>query len=257
MQPVGQYARVYTATDVCGNLETFIQFITLVDEEAPQFSSFPGDVTAECGEEEFPMPVAFDNCTAAEDIVLVEEREEVPGSCPGAYSIVRTFTATDDCGNATTQVQTITVVDTTAPSWSSSLKMCPSIAATASVGRRCSHRRMQRPGRHPLRLTPWQAHVPKRTRWSGHSLPRTNAATPHPVNHRSGVHRQHGTCVCGSAARGQHHDRVRRGSRSGHVDRHGRLSERGRAIHRDLDPRLLRQRIHPPSRMGGCRRLWQ
>ena len=119
VQPVGQYARVYTATDVCGNLETFIQFITLVDEEAPQFSSFPGDVTAECGEEEFPMPVAFDNCTAAEDIVLVEDREEVPGSCPGAYSIVRTFTATDDCGNATTQVQTITVVDTTAPSWSS------------------------------------------------------------------------------------------------------------------------------------------
>ena len=55
VQPVGQYARVYTATDVCGNLETFIQFITLVDEEAPQFSSFPGDVTAECGEEEFPM----------------------------------------------------------------------------------------------------------------------------------------------------------------------------------------------------------
>ena len=71
VQPVGQYARVYTATDVCGNLETFIQFITLVDEEAPQFSSFPGDVTANV----VRRLCCFDTA-AAEDIVLVEEREE-------------------------------------------------------------------------------------------------------------------------------------------------------------------------------------
>ena len=39
VEPVGQFARVYTATDACGNVETFIQFITLVDEVAPNFSS--------------------------------------------------------------------------------------------------------------------------------------------------------------------------------------------------------------------------
>ena len=117
LEPVGQVARVYTATDVCGNVETFIQFITLVDEVAPEFDFFPADVTVECGEEVFLEPSVTDNCTAPADIVLVENRVEVPGDCPGSFSIVRTFTATDDCGNATTQVQTITIEDTTAPNW--------------------------------------------------------------------------------------------------------------------------------------------
>ena len=117
VEPVGQFARVYTATDVCGNVETFIQFITLVDEVAPEFVGFPADVTVECGEEVFPEPTATDNCSDAADIAIVEDRVEVPGECPGSYIIVRTFTATDDCGNAATQVQTITIVDTTPPSW--------------------------------------------------------------------------------------------------------------------------------------------
>ena len=41
--------------------------------------------------------------------------ETVPGNAAGNYTILRTFTATDDAGNATTLVQTITVQDTTAP----------------------------------------------------------------------------------------------------------------------------------------------
>ena len=108
---------MYTATDACGNVETFIQFITLVDEVAPEFVGFPADVTVECGEAVFPEPTATDNCSDAADIAIVEDRVEVPGECPGSYIIERTFTATDDCGNAATQVQTITIVDTTPPSW--------------------------------------------------------------------------------------------------------------------------------------------
>ena len=33
------------------------------------------------------------------------------------YTITRTFTATDDCGNATTATQTINIIDTTAPTF--------------------------------------------------------------------------------------------------------------------------------------------
>ncbi|MCK0114381.1 hypothetical protein, partial [Gelidibacter sp. F63206] len=38
-----------------------------------------------------------------------------PGACEGEYSITRTWTATDACGNASTASQTINVQDTTAP----------------------------------------------------------------------------------------------------------------------------------------------
>ena len=42
-------------------------------------------------------------------------RGNYTGACAGDYTITRMFTATDDCGNATTATQTITIVDTTAP----------------------------------------------------------------------------------------------------------------------------------------------
>src|SRR4029079_8333498 len=37
------------------------------------------------------------------------------GACAGSYSVTRTWTATDDCGNSSTASQTINVHDVTAP----------------------------------------------------------------------------------------------------------------------------------------------
>ena len=45
--------------------------------------------------------------------------ETIAGDCVGNYTVVRTFTATDDCGNSTSATQTITVEDTTAPEFTS------------------------------------------------------------------------------------------------------------------------------------------
>ena len=57
---------------------------------------------------------ATDNCgevTIDEDIQYVG----LATGCAGNYTVVRTLTATDACGNSTSATQTITVQDTTAP----------------------------------------------------------------------------------------------------------------------------------------------
>ena len=62
------------------------------------------------------MAAAVDNCG---QVVVTVESETTPGSCAGEYVITRTFTATDDCGNASSATQTITIIDTTSPVFTS------------------------------------------------------------------------------------------------------------------------------------------
>ena len=91
--------RTFTATiDDCGN-GSATQTITIVDTTAPEFTSVPSDYTAG-GSDEYPMDdaTATDNCG---DVTITVEEETTPGACAGDYVITRTFTATDDCGNAT------------------------------------------------------------------------------------------------------------------------------------------------------------
>ena len=73
----------------------------------------PSDYSAECSDDH-PMDeaIAIDNCG---EVTITVEEVTTAGACAGDYVITRTFTATDDCGNATTDTQTITIVDTTAP----------------------------------------------------------------------------------------------------------------------------------------------
>ncbi|MBK7342087.1 MAG: hypothetical protein IPJ06_02570 [Saprospiraceae bacterium] len=108
--------RTWTAEDDCGNTVSHVQTITVEDTTMPTWDQgMPADETVECD----AIPVVFgpvtasDNCDLAVDVTFGES--QTPGNCPDYYTLTRTWTATDDCGNSTVHTQTITVEDTTAP----------------------------------------------------------------------------------------------------------------------------------------------
>ena len=109
--------RVYTLSDdvdATANL-TCNQTITVVDDVAPVLIGVPNDVTVEC--DAVPGPStdvnATDNCSGNPVITFNETRQN--GGCPKNYTLTRTWTATDSCGNSNSKSQVVTVVDTTAP----------------------------------------------------------------------------------------------------------------------------------------------
>ena len=105
--------RTWSATDACGNATSASQTLTVVDTTDPVLQGVPQNSTAECGQVPAAASVsAIDNCD--EEVVVTMSETQGTG-CP--YSITRTWTATDDCGNTSTASQVITVVDTTAPSF--------------------------------------------------------------------------------------------------------------------------------------------
>ena len=113
--------RTWTATDDCGNTSECDQIIKVLDMTAPEISC-PIDLTLYkddlCHIESNPLVTgrasAADNCTLEGSIVIVHS-DEITDLCFGSYQISRLWTATDDCGNSSTCVQTITVLDTTSP----------------------------------------------------------------------------------------------------------------------------------------------
>ncbi|NOX59262.1 MAG: hypothetical protein GXP29_10440, partial [Planctomycetes bacterium] len=108
--------RTWTGTDACGNTVSGVQTITVVDTTAPALT-VALDATVDCGSDTSPIATgsstAVDNCDSQPTVAFLDL--VAAGSCPQASTITRTWTATDACGNDATAVQTIHVVDTTAP----------------------------------------------------------------------------------------------------------------------------------------------
>jgi hypothetical protein len=108
--------RTWTFTDECGNSSSVSQTI-VVDDTTPPTITCPQDIAIECDESTLPGNTgslsAADNC---DDTPVIDYTDQVtPGSCPHEYTIIRTWTATDECGNSSSCTQTIEVVDTTPP----------------------------------------------------------------------------------------------------------------------------------------------
>jgi hypothetical protein len=106
--------RTWTFVDACGNTASVAQTINVNDNVAPTFNeTTPANATASCDNVPEPATLtASDNCATA-TVTMTETT--IQGNCPSNYQIVRTWTATDACGNNSSVSQTITVSDTTGP----------------------------------------------------------------------------------------------------------------------------------------------
>src|SRR5262249_563865 len=109
--------RTYIATDSCGNTNSLIQTITVSDTNPPVLTSITVDVVVTCAGAVPPADhsavVATDNCGGIP--VITHSDQTNAGACINKFVIKRTYTATDECGNHSSQIQTITVSDTTGP----------------------------------------------------------------------------------------------------------------------------------------------
>jgi hypothetical protein len=96
-----------------GNVTNASQVINVVDTTPPVISALPGPSTIQCsGTPTWTTPTATDNCGTP---TLTFTTVTTPGSCPNQYTLTRTWTATDACGNVTNASQVFNVVDTTPP----------------------------------------------------------------------------------------------------------------------------------------------
>jgi large repetitive protein len=109
--------RTYIATDACGNSSSCTQIITVSDNIPPAITCLP-DVTVECTENIPAVDInnieVQDNCDGEINIEHVGD-SVVNQICENNYSLLRTYRATDECGNFTDCIQAIVVNDQTAP----------------------------------------------------------------------------------------------------------------------------------------------
>jgi large repetitive protein len=108
--PLGETKVTWKAVDANGNESTGVQTVTVVDTTAPVLT-VPENVTAEASALDTPVELGLATAT---DIYEVK----VTNDAPAAYKLGETkvtWKAVDVNGNVSTSVQTVTVVDTTAP----------------------------------------------------------------------------------------------------------------------------------------------
>ncbi len=115
----------WRATDDCGNFGTAVQVFLVKDTNKPTFTLVPPNKTFYCDTFSLPaIPVmgvnigATDLCSPVVSITTQTNSLQNPNPSVCAhytYNIIRTFTATDECGNTNTATQTLSIVDNVGP----------------------------------------------------------------------------------------------------------------------------------------------
>lgn len=142
---------------LCSNVGTAVQMITVTDTHPPTLK-IPKDVTLVCGvpvsapPSPLPcgchQPAPSTNATATDDcgkVTITFSDSQINGVCPLIGTIERTWTATDECGNTATAVQTINatapLANVSAPpdvTLSCASDISPNVTGTPSFSSSCA-----------------------------------------------------------------------------------------------------------------------
>jgi len=99
---LGTLVRTYTYSDSCGNTATAEMYILLTDNDPPTLFGVPGDMEMHSGRRP-PMALVSARDNSGELIEVISD-EKTEGEW-----IIRTWSATDPCGNRTNATQRIRV----------------------------------------------------------------------------------------------------------------------------------------------------
>lgn len=104
--------RTYTITDACGASVSQTWTVNVFDNTPPTLFNIPSEATISCGENvEGAEVFALDLCDGLIDIAA--SAETIQNEC--GFTFIRTWSATDGCGNTASESQIITVIDDTPP----------------------------------------------------------------------------------------------------------------------------------------------
>jgi uncharacterized repeat protein (TIGR01451 family) len=107
-------SRTWTAEDACKNTVTTTQVINVRDTKAPVLAGVPTNITLECGAIPTVANVtATDNCDPTPTVTYLGEvsTQTSNGTCTDRnYTLTRSWTVVDNCGNTATNRQVITVI---------------------------------------------------------------------------------------------------------------------------------------------------
>ena len=109
----GSTTVTWTAVDTSGNISSDTQIVTIIDTTIPEIVA-PSDVTVEATGTSNTV-VEIGEATIYDIIQVESVTSDSPDTFPLGETVI-TWTATDSSGNSATATQTVTVVDTTAPS---------------------------------------------------------------------------------------------------------------------------------------------
>jgi large repetitive protein len=104
----------WVAIDLCGNQSEFHVFLKVTDNKPPVLAACPANVTVTSASAipTAPTLTATDNCTDVVNVTMNQVTAATGTNCD--YTLTRTWTAADACGNFTTCSQVITVKDSIA-----------------------------------------------------------------------------------------------------------------------------------------------